>query len=141
MTPLPPLHLQQTIMVLCFHPCLVCVPQVQYSVIDQRPAVKMEQFCLANNIKLLTYGTLGKVQHFTSSCFCPWREVDTYKKKIVQLSFRFIDVISTFIPATQLKWWVSKMESVRVTTHHVSCVLLFHPLTPFSVFVFRFFSV
>ncbi|KAK2851172.1 hypothetical protein Q5P01_007448 [Channa striata] len=33
--------------------------QVQYSVIDQRPAVKMEQFCLANNIQLLTYGTLA----------------------------------------------------------------------------------
>ncbi|XP_029361780.1 uncharacterized protein LOC115045931 isoform X2 [Echeneis naucrates] len=32
--------------------------QVQYSVIDQRPAAKMQQFCLANNIKLLTYGTL-----------------------------------------------------------------------------------
>ncbi|XP_026222826.1 uncharacterized oxidoreductase At1g06690, chloroplastic-like isoform X2 [Anabas testudineus] len=33
--------------------------QVQYSVIDQRPAMKMEQFCLANNIQLLTYGTLA----------------------------------------------------------------------------------
>nr|XP_020474025.1 uncharacterized oxidoreductase At1g06690, chloroplastic-like [Monopterus albus] len=33
--------------------------QVQYSVIDQRPAVKMEQFCLANDIQLLTYGTLA----------------------------------------------------------------------------------
>ncbi|KAM3618811.1 uncharacterized protein V6R79_025109 [Siganus canaliculatus] len=33
--------------------------QVQYSVIDQRPAVKMEQFCLANNIQLFTYGTLA----------------------------------------------------------------------------------
>ncbi|XP_018544443.1 L-glyceraldehyde 3-phosphate reductase [Lates calcarifer] len=33
--------------------------QVQYSVIDQRPAAKMEQFCLANDIKLLTYGTLA----------------------------------------------------------------------------------
>ncbi|XP_029361779.1 uncharacterized protein LOC115045931 isoform X1 [Echeneis naucrates] len=33
--------------------------QVQYSVIDQRPAAKMQQFCLANNIKLLTYGTLA----------------------------------------------------------------------------------
>lgn len=33
--------------------------QVQYSVIDQRPAAKMEQFCLANNIQLLTYGTLA----------------------------------------------------------------------------------
>ncbi|XP_036959594.1 aldo-keto reductase family 1 member B7-like [Acanthopagrus latus] len=33
--------------------------QVQYSVIDQRPAAKMEHFCLANNIQLLTYGTLA----------------------------------------------------------------------------------
>ncbi|KAM6924548.1 uncharacterized protein FYW49_004791 [Xenentodon cancila] len=33
--------------------------QVQYSLIDQRPAVKMEQVCLANNIQLLTYGTLA----------------------------------------------------------------------------------
>ncbi|XP_062419748.1 uncharacterized protein LOC134132258 [Pungitius pungitius] len=33
--------------------------QVQYSLIDQRPAAKMEKFCLANNIQLLTYGTLA----------------------------------------------------------------------------------
>ncbi|CAK6976361.1 uncharacterized oxidoreductase YccK-like [Scomber scombrus] len=33
--------------------------QVQYSLIDQRPAAKMEQFCLDNNIQLLTYGTLA----------------------------------------------------------------------------------
>ncbi|KAM6977732.1 putative oxidoreductase YccK [Aplochiton taeniatus] len=33
--------------------------QVQYSLIDQRPAVKMEKFCLAHNIHLLTYGTLA----------------------------------------------------------------------------------
>ncbi|CAN9515764.1 unnamed protein product [Ophioblennius macclurei] len=33
--------------------------QVQYSLIDQRPAARMEQFCLANNIQLLTYGTLA----------------------------------------------------------------------------------
>ncbi|XP_044208447.1 uncharacterized oxidoreductase At1g06690, chloroplastic-like [Thunnus albacares] len=33
--------------------------QVQYSLIDQRPAAKMEQFCLENNIQLLTYGTLA----------------------------------------------------------------------------------
>jgi len=32
--------------------------QVQYSLIDQRPAAKMEKFCLENNIQLLTYGTL-----------------------------------------------------------------------------------
>ncbi|KAM9855316.1 uncharacterized protein ACBR49_001554 [Aulostomus maculatus] len=33
--------------------------QVQYSLIDQRPAARMESFCLANNIQLLTYGTLA----------------------------------------------------------------------------------
>ncbi|KAM9751444.1 uncharacterized protein ACNS7B_008280 isoform 1-T2 [Menidia menidia] len=33
--------------------------QVQYSLIDQRPSARMEQFCLANNIQLLTYGTLA----------------------------------------------------------------------------------
>nr|XP_040050337.1 uncharacterized oxidoreductase At1g06690, chloroplastic-like [Gasterosteus aculeatus aculeatus]XP_040050338.1 uncharacterized oxidoreductase At1g06690, chloroplastic-like [Gasterosteus aculeatus aculeatus]XP_040050340.1 uncharacterized oxidoreductase At1g06690, chloroplastic-like [Gasterosteus aculeatus aculeatus] len=33
--------------------------QVQYSLIDQRPAAKMEKFCLANDIQLLTYGTLA----------------------------------------------------------------------------------
>ncbi|XP_034027600.1 uncharacterized oxidoreductase At1g06690, chloroplastic-like isoform X2 [Thalassophryne amazonica] len=33
--------------------------QVQYSVIDQRPAARMEAFCLANDIQLLTYGTLA----------------------------------------------------------------------------------
>ncbi|XP_034000456.1 uncharacterized oxidoreductase YccK-like [Trematomus bernacchii] len=33
--------------------------QVQYSLIDQRPAARMEQFCVANNIQLLTYGTLA----------------------------------------------------------------------------------
>lgn len=33
--------------------------QVQYSVIDQRPAARMEEFCLANNIQLLTYGTIA----------------------------------------------------------------------------------
>ncbi|KAK6184334.1 hypothetical protein SNE40_006826 [Patella caerulea] len=32
--------------------------QVQYSLIDTRPAVKMADFCLKHNIKLLTYGTL-----------------------------------------------------------------------------------
>jgi aryl-alcohol dehydrogenase-like predicted oxidoreductase len=32
--------------------------QVQYSVIDQRPEVKMTQFCQKHDIKLLTYGTL-----------------------------------------------------------------------------------
>ncbi|XP_051804967.1 uncharacterized protein LOC110958515 isoform X2 [Acanthochromis polyacanthus] len=33
--------------------------QVQYSLIDQRPAARMQQFCLDNDIKLLTYGTLA----------------------------------------------------------------------------------
>ncbi|KAM4610838.1 uncharacterized protein ACJ7VT_013987 [Polymixia lowei] len=33
--------------------------QVQYSLIDRRPAAKMEEFCLANDIQLLTYGTLA----------------------------------------------------------------------------------
>jgi len=32
--------------------------QVQYSIIDRRPEVKMAKFCEANNIKLLTYGTV-----------------------------------------------------------------------------------
>ena len=32
--------------------------QVQYSLVDLRPQVQMEQYCQANNIKLLTYGTL-----------------------------------------------------------------------------------
>ncbi|XP_027874213.1 uncharacterized oxidoreductase At1g06690, chloroplastic-like [Xiphophorus couchianus] len=39
----------------------ICISsnQVQYSLIDQRPAARMEQLCVANNIKLLTYGTLA----------------------------------------------------------------------------------
>lgn len=32
--------------------------QVQYSIIDRRPEVKMVEFCLEHNISLLTYGTL-----------------------------------------------------------------------------------
>ncbi len=32
--------------------------QVQYSIIDQRPEVKMTPFCQKHDIKLLTYGTL-----------------------------------------------------------------------------------
>ena len=32
--------------------------QVQYSILDQRPEVKMTPFCQKHNIKLLTYGTL-----------------------------------------------------------------------------------
>jgi len=32
--------------------------QVQYSILDQRPGVKMVPFCQKHNIKLLTYGTL-----------------------------------------------------------------------------------
>lgn len=59
--------------------CLCCVLQVQYSVIDQRPAAKMEQFCLANDIKLLTYGTLGKIQHHYFITLWSF-ELDAYKK-------------------------------------------------------------
>ena len=33
--------------------------QIQYSVIDRRPEVKMVEFCKAHGIKLLAYGTLG----------------------------------------------------------------------------------
>jgi aryl-alcohol dehydrogenase-like predicted oxidoreductase len=33
--------------------------QVQYSLIDMRPAAKMEAYCLENDIALLTYGTLA----------------------------------------------------------------------------------
>ena len=33
--------------------------QVQYSIIDQRPQVEMEDFCKKHNIKLLAYGTVG----------------------------------------------------------------------------------
>jgi aryl-alcohol dehydrogenase-like predicted oxidoreductase len=32
--------------------------QIQYSIIDQRPQVKMEQFCQKNKMHLLAYGTL-----------------------------------------------------------------------------------
>src|ERR687884_483714 len=32
--------------------------QVQYSIIDRRPEVKMAPFCLKHNIRLLTYGTI-----------------------------------------------------------------------------------
>ena len=32
--------------------------QVQYSIIDQRPQIKMIPFCQKNNIKILSYGTL-----------------------------------------------------------------------------------
>jgi aryl-alcohol dehydrogenase-like predicted oxidoreductase len=32
--------------------------QIQYSIIDRRPEVKMMQFCLEHDISLLTYGTL-----------------------------------------------------------------------------------
>lgn len=34
--------------------------QVQYSLIDQRPAAKVEAVCLSHDIQLLTYGTLGE---------------------------------------------------------------------------------
>ena len=32
--------------------------QVQYSILDQRPQIKMAPFCQKHNIRLLTYGTL-----------------------------------------------------------------------------------
>jgi aryl-alcohol dehydrogenase-like predicted oxidoreductase len=32
--------------------------QVQYSIIDRRPEVKMIPFCIKHNIRLLTYGTI-----------------------------------------------------------------------------------
>ena len=32
--------------------------QVQYSIIDQRPSVKMEKYCKKNNISILAYGTI-----------------------------------------------------------------------------------
>ncbi len=33
--------------------------QIQFSILDQRPLVKMVPFCEKNNIKLFAYGTLG----------------------------------------------------------------------------------
>jgi aryl-alcohol dehydrogenase-like predicted oxidoreductase len=33
--------------------------QVQYSLIDRRPEVRMSQFCQAHDVQLLTYGTVG----------------------------------------------------------------------------------
>jgi aryl-alcohol dehydrogenase-like predicted oxidoreductase len=33
--------------------------QVQYSIIDTRPQVRMEKFCMDNDIKLLAYGTIA----------------------------------------------------------------------------------
>ena len=33
--------------------------QVQYSIIDRRPEILMQEFCEKNNVKLLAYGTLG----------------------------------------------------------------------------------
>uniref|UniRef100_A0A3Q3XMQ8 NADP-dependent oxidoreductase domain-containing protein n=1 Tax=Mola mola TaxID=94237 RepID=A0A3Q3XMQ8_MOLML len=59
----PPTHSWNPPSLLC---PTVCMYDVHYSVIDQRPAVKMEHFCLANNIQLLTYGTLGEMQQFHS---------------------------------------------------------------------------
>mmetsp|Transcript_12635 Transcript_12635/g.16594 ORF Transcript_12635/g.16594 Transcript_12635/m.16594 type:complete len:423 (-) Transcript_12635:284-1552(-) len=32
--------------------------QVQYSVLDQRPTVKMEEYCLKNDVQILAYGTV-----------------------------------------------------------------------------------
>ena len=45
--------------------------QVQYSLIDRRPAAKMEKFCLDHGVQMLTYGTLGiataTTGHFTEN--------------------------------------------------------------------------
>lgn len=38
--------------------CSMCPPQVQYSLLDQRPKVKMEKAALDRDIKILAYGTL-----------------------------------------------------------------------------------
>jgi aryl-alcohol dehydrogenase-like predicted oxidoreductase len=41
------------------HGIRVVSNQVQYSLIDRRPEVRMSQFCQAHDIQLLTYGTVG----------------------------------------------------------------------------------
>jgi len=48
-------HLQ----VIVEHGIRVASNQVQYSLIDRRPEVRMSQFCQAHDIQLLTYGTVG----------------------------------------------------------------------------------
>lgn len=40
------------------HGIAIVSNQVQYSLIDLRPQVRMQPYCLANNVKLLAYGTL-----------------------------------------------------------------------------------
>jgi aryl-alcohol dehydrogenase-like predicted oxidoreductase len=40
------------------HDIPIASNQVQYSLVDQRPAVRMAAFCVAHGITLLTYGTL-----------------------------------------------------------------------------------
>jgi aryl-alcohol dehydrogenase-like predicted oxidoreductase len=41
------------------HGIRIVANQVQYSLIDRRPEVRMSQFCQAHDIQLLTYGTVG----------------------------------------------------------------------------------
>jgi aryl-alcohol dehydrogenase-like predicted oxidoreductase len=48
-------HLQ----IIVEHGIRVVSNQVQYSLIDRRPEVRMSQFCQAHDIQLLTYGTVG----------------------------------------------------------------------------------
>jgi aryl-alcohol dehydrogenase-like predicted oxidoreductase len=44
--------------VIAGHGIKIVSNQVQYSLVDQRPAAKMEAFCAGHGISLLTYGTL-----------------------------------------------------------------------------------
>jgi aryl-alcohol dehydrogenase-like predicted oxidoreductase len=63
--------------------------QVQYSIIDRRPEIKMVPFCMKHNISLLAYGTLcggliserylGKIQPFATELSLSLRK---YKKMI-----------------------------------------------------------
>src|SRR5262245_169131 len=48
-------HLQ----IIVEHGIRIVANQVQYSLIDRRPEVRMSQFCQAYGIQLLTYGTVG----------------------------------------------------------------------------------
>jgi aryl-alcohol dehydrogenase-like predicted oxidoreductase len=48
-------HLQ----IIAEHGIRIVSNQVQYSLIDRRPEVRMSQFCQAHGIQLLTYGTVG----------------------------------------------------------------------------------
>lgn len=48
----------KTIQVMIEHGFKLVSNQVQYSILDQRPKVKMVPFCIKHDIKLLSYGTL-----------------------------------------------------------------------------------